>query len=121
MTTAPKLTEAQVTDQCIEMLEWGGWLCKRQHVGTFQSVGGGKRHVSMGERGDPDYEVSRRYDPSTVGVNIQKFYIEFKAPGKKPRPDQLAMHALLSSLGFEVCVCHGIDELRAWMGERGLL
>lgn len=121
MSTAIRLTEGQVTDQCDDFLAYGGWQRKRQHVGTFQSVGGGKRHIRMGERGDPDYFVFRQRDPSTASVNIQGFYVEFKATGRKPRTDQREMHGLLSSLGFEVCVCDGLDCLRAWMGDRGLL
>ena len=47
-------------------------------------------------------------------------FVELKAPGKKPRPLQLARHRLLRSLGFKVYVIDSVkqigemlDELRA--------
>ena len=47
-------------------------------------------------------------------------FVEVKAPGKHPRPLQMARHRLLRSLGFKVFVLDGkeqiggiIDEIRA--------
>ena len=38
-------------------------------------------------------------------------FVELKAPGKKPRPLQLARHRLLRSLGFQVYVIDSVEQL----------
>ncbi len=38
-------------------------------------------------------------------------FAEIKAPGKKPRPLQLAVHRRLSGLGFKVFVLDGMDQI----------
>ena len=37
-------------------------------------------------------------------------FVELKAPGKKPRPLQLARHRLLRSLGFRVYVIDSVEQ-----------
>jgi len=37
-------------------------------------------------------------------------FIEFKAPGRKPRPAQAAMHRKLANEGFKVLVIDNIEE-----------
>jgi len=38
-------------------------------------------------------------------------FVELKAPGKKPRPLQLARHRLLRSLGFRVYVIDSVEQI----------
>ncbi len=38
-------------------------------------------------------------------------FVELKAPGRKPRPLQLARHRLLRRLGFKVFVIDGIEQI----------
>lgn len=38
-------------------------------------------------------------------------FVEVKAPGKKPRPLQLARHRLLRELGFQVYVIDSADQI----------
>ena len=38
-------------------------------------------------------------------------FVELKAPGKKPRPLQLARHKLLKGLGFKVYVVDGSEQI----------
>lgn len=38
-------------------------------------------------------------------------FVEVKAPGKKPRPLQLARHRLLRKLGFQVYVIDSADQI----------
>ena len=38
-------------------------------------------------------------------------FVELKAPGKKPRPLQLARHRLLRSLGFRVYVIDDAEQI----------
>lgn len=44
-------------------------------------------------------------------------FVELKAPGKKPRPLQLARHRLLRSLGFPVYVIDGIEQIGGMLDE----
>ena len=38
-------------------------------------------------------------------------FVELKAPGKKPRPLQIARHKLLRLLGFQVYVIDGVEQI----------
>ena len=44
-------------------------------------------------------------------------FVELKAPGKKPRPLQLARHRLLRSLGFRVYVIDGAEQIGGMLDE----
>ena len=44
-------------------------------------------------------------------------FVELKAPGKKPRPLQLARHRLLRLLGFRVYVIDGAEQIGGMLDE----
>ena len=44
-------------------------------------------------------------------------FVELKAPGKKPRPLQLARHWLLRSMGFRVYVIDRIEQIGGILDE----
>jgi len=44
-------------------------------------------------------------------------FVELKAPGRKPRPLQLARHRLLRRLGFKVYVIDGIEQIDSVLEE----
>ena len=44
-------------------------------------------------------------------------FVELKAPGKKPRPLQLARHRLLRSLGFRVYVFDSEEQIGELLNE----
>lgn len=44
-------------------------------------------------------------------------FVELKAPGKKPRPLQLARHQLLQSLGFRVYVIDSEEQIGGMLDE----
>jgi len=44
-------------------------------------------------------------------------FAELKAPGKKPRPLQLARHRLLRSLGFKVYVIDSVKQIGRMLDE----
>ena len=44
-------------------------------------------------------------------------FVELKAPGKKPRPLQLARHRLLRSLGFRVYVINSVEQIGGMLDE----
>lgn len=120
-----RLSEADVTRQCIDWLRAEGWVCKRQHVGKFVALSAFRQYpaepgiISIGETGDPDWLVMRPAG-ARASQRADVFYLEFKAPAGRLRPSQKLAHAALRSSGWLVCVAHGLDELRGWMTELGL-
>ena len=44
-------------------------------------------------------------------------FVEVKAPGKKPRPLQLARHRLLRKLGFQVYIIDNADQIGGMLDE----
>ena len=107
------MNERQVTNDCIEWLRSLGWICRRQHVGTFQPMSGGAP-VKMGEAGECDWRCMR----VSHGEYVQYFELELKAPGKKPRPDQYEYMAKRTHQGFNATWCDSLEMLKAWYAER---
>lgn len=50
--------------------------------------------------------------------NGRVWFIEFKAPGKKPRPIQVKMHEILRKAGFLVFVVDGVEAGKILVAER---
>lgn len=46
----------------------------------------------------------------------ETWFIETKAPGKKPRPGQVRFHALLARLGHKNAVLDTKEKINAWAG-----
>jgi hypothetical protein len=46
-------------------------------------------------------------------------FVEVKAPGKKPRPLQLARHMLLRDLGIKVYVLDSVAEIKTILSDMG--
>lgn len=44
-------------------------------------------------------------------------FVELKAPGKTPRPLQVARHRMLRSLGYRVYVIDGIEQIGGMLHE----
>ncbi len=66
---------------------------------------GGKAYkfVSPGHNAVPDRIVLMPVPPEDRAIVAKYFYfVELKAPGKKPRPDQIREHNRLRKLGFRV-------------------
>lgn len=65
--------------------------------------------------------------PGTVGVPDRivvipagVFFVEVKAPGKKPRISQLAMHRKFERLGHKVWVVDSYEAVDRALGEMGV-
>ncbi|MEQ1975016.1 VRR-NUC domain-containing protein [Xenorhabdus sp. SGI240] len=72
-------------------------VIERHLVIEVKKAGGiAYKFVSPGRRGVPDRIV--------VLPNGRVIFVECKAPGEKPRPDQLREHERLRALGQEVVV-----------------
>ena len=67
------------------------------------------RFVSPGTTGVPDRIV--------LMPNGRIAFVELKAPGKAPRPLQLARHRLLRSLGFRVYVIDSPEQIGGMLDE----
>lgn len=85
-------------------------------VKRVEAMGGAVRKVSWpGRRGAPDRLVM--LPAAECGgwiLSAGVIWVELKQPGKKPRVDQLAEHALLRSYGQRVEVIDslkGVDDL----------
>lgn len=121
-----RLSEADVTQQCVDFLRAERWTCKRQHVGVFiplaQKDKPDPQAVTIGETGDPDWLIMRVLTDRLPdgGSWPDLFYLEFKRPGGRLRPGQKLAHKALRKDGWLVCVAHGLDELREWMAMVGL-
>ena len=110
------LTEAQVTEQCIDYLRAEGWRCIRLNSGLFQRPNG-KHRVRIGEPGMPDWicvpggRVHGHLRPAA-------FFLELKrSKGGQLSDAQSRWIYDATEDGLLVCVCRGLDELREWMGK----
>ena len=94
------------------MREVGASGTGRYLVKRVKAAGGTAEKLTWSKRGAPDYLVSWR-------LNVLHL-VETKAPGKKPRPEQLRDHARRAELGGVVRVLdtpQKIDQYVAWYGE----
>lgn len=102
-----KLSEADVTKQCIDFLRAHGWRCIR--LETKPVIGPGGHAELIGERGQPDWLALRVESPGTAVVSA--IFIEFKAPGRKPTRKQIEWHEQAQRDGFEVWVIDSLEWL----------
>ena len=83
---------------------------ERKFVLTVKKEGGiAPKFVSPGFAGMPDRLV--------LIPDGHIAFVELKAPGKKPRPLQLARHRLLRLLGFRVYVIDGAEQIGGMLDE----
>ncbi|AAW39646.1 VRR-NUC domain-containing protein [Dehalococcoides mccartyi] len=83
---------------------------EKKLINAVKSMGGiAPKFVSPGFDGMPDRLVLL---PGGVMA-----FAELKAPGKKPRPLQLARHRLLRELGFKVYVIDDISQIGGMLDE----
>ena len=89
--------------QICDFLRLRNWHLIRQQVGTFvpyrmlmgKTAIEGVRPVRIGEKGAADWIAIR---PRADGADL--FFFEAKAPGKKPRPEQLEWLRKRRAVGF---------------------
>ena len=83
---------------------------ENQLVSQVKKIGGiALKFVSPGFDGMPDRLV--------LIPDGHIAFVELKAPGKKPRPLQLARHRLLRSLGFRVYVIDSAEQIGGMLDE----
>lgn len=77
-------------------------VIEKKLVAEVKKAGGiAWKFVSPGRRGVPDRIIL------LPGGRI--IFVECKAPGKKPRPEQLRLHRKLNALGFKVFILDSKD------------
>lgn len=120
----PGLLESHIQQTVTEFLQLDGWRAFRTEL-TVQR----ERGRVVGERGQPDYLYVRyRFtvadtEAGFLGWNrndAEVWWIEFKRPGEKPRPDQLAWHEAERKRGALVMVVDDIDQFVAFYKTSGL-
>ena len=125
----PRILEKHVEEAVCNFLEIDGWRSLKQE----QNFSDRKVKVT-GERGMPDRLFIRyTYPPGNskllaghteYSASLQAMcgviWIEFKAPGKLPRPEQTAWHATERALGALVMVVDSYDDFRRWYLGSGL-
>lgn len=109
-----RLSEADVTKQCIDWLQAHGWTAIRRHVGTFTAGSG--RLVKLGEKGDPDWLIYCPWEDPGYGY-ARLFHLELKAKGGRLRKEQRIRHSQLRFDGQLVCVADSLDGLQKWIEE----
>ena len=87
-------------------------IIEQKLVRAVKDLGGiAPKFVSQGLDGVPDRMVLLPLG----GIA----FIEVKAPGKKPRPLQLARHKLLRNLGFKVYVLDSVAGIETILSDMG--
>lgn len=85
------------------------------------------RGHGVGEPGMPDRLYVRYFtgtpivDDRWTKADVEALWIEFKKPGEKPRPDQIAWHEAERRRGALILVVSDIDDfMKRWYPESGL-
>lgn len=89
--------ESELEDDCIKIAESLGWVTRKMQY--------------IGRRGCRDRDFYK--DGHAV-------FVEFKAPGEKPRPDQRIERKLLSGVGIKIHVIDNEDDFRRLLSESAI-
>jgi hypothetical protein len=116
-TAAPlRLTEADVVRAVTDLMKAKGYRCMRLQSGVFASE---TRILRIGEKGLPDWLFLRAHPAAAAGW-ATVIFVECKAPGKKPRPEQAAWIAEATKAGLLATWTDDVKLFAAWLRERGL-
>jgi hypothetical protein len=97
--------EARVQKRILEYMARRGWRSHRLHAGRFKTLDG--RLFWGEEEGTPD-RLFVRSRPAGI------LYLELKATGETPRPEQLQALADLRLLGYAATWVDSVESLDAW-------
>jgi len=114
-----KVSEAHIQQAVVNFLEIDGWRPIRMEQNFNQ-----RKMKVVGEKGMPDYLFLRYTLTSPGGDNplriCEHIWIEFKAPTKKPRPEQEHWHEWERKMGALVMVVDDYDAFRVFYIKAGL-
>lgn len=95
--------ETDIAASAIKALRQLGALCERTNAGQAMGLHGGR--IKLAGKGTPDWLVVFRGRVTLL---------EFKRPGKEPRPEQVEWHAKAARNGVTVFVVTSVEQaLRA--------
>lgn len=120
------LPENIVTGQIVGFLQSRGWVVTRQHVGVFRRMIGdevSENRISVGERGMTDWRAERPVIPEGTRLSrglfqMQMFYVEIKAPGKRPSDRQLTWMRNRNAVGFTAVWFDSLSDFLQWYAPR---
>ena len=104
-----KLSEADVTKQVTDFLRYRKWTLIRLNSGLFNTKDG-KRTYQIGEKGQADWLALRPFYDGKFNV----FFVEIKAPGKKPRADQARWLWVKGKEGFHATWTDSLERFIEW-------
>jgi hypothetical protein len=111
-----KISEADVQQAVVLMLEIDGWRAIRTDPVSDRSRGKG-----FGEVGMPDYLFIRYGSVAPSSCTAQVLWIEFKAPGKGPLPHQVLWAVTETNRGALVLKVDDVDGFREYYKKSGLM
>jgi hypothetical protein len=120
-----RMPENQVEAQIVAYLRLRRWVVKRQHVGKHVPLGFLLRTLERGPitreaifRNTVDvgekYAADWRAERSAAGGLMQVLYVEVKAPGKKPTPEQCDWLERARLAGARAGWWDSLDSFEAW-------
>lgn len=120
----PKISEADVQQAVVTMLELDGWRSIRTDPVSNRGRGKG-----FGEPGMPDYlfirylyrETGWECLETTSAAATQILWVEFKAAGKKRKLHQTTWHDRERARGALVMTFDSVDAAREWYKTSGLM
>lgn len=98
-----------VQDRCVKYARDQGWYARKFKSPANKAV--------------PDFLFAKRVSHIKDGIVSDKrlsFFVEFKAPGKKPTPLQLEEHAEMRAAGLVVCVIDNVEVFVSLLEYYGL-
>ena len=113
---APRIMERHIEEAVCALLEIDGWRSWKMEENFSE-----RKMKRTGERGMPD-RLFLRYHHANNGCAKYEWvracgeilWIEFKAPGKLPRPEQAAWHDAERARGALVLVVDDFDKFKKW-------
>lgn len=109
-----KLTENDIEKQCLDYLRARGYYPVRLQSGVFpapdklcDACRAAARWITVGEPGIPDYAILK-----------DDFFLEVKAPGKQPSPQQIRKaFELVAGYRIRVATVDSLEHLLQWLDE----
>lgn len=112
------LSEAAVTDQCLQFARIHDLFLRRQNTGAARA---GNRFVQFGLPGQCDYTGIVTATRNGVKVSGIHFEVEFKAPGRRPSARQLDYINLIRAKGGIAFYADSLDLFIHNLKQEGII
>jgi hypothetical protein len=108
-----KLSEADVTSQITGLARSKGWKAIRLHSGLYRGYHHPESVISAGENSQADWLFVRPIGKNWPGY-CEVFWLEVKAPGKRPSKAQLQWLESMRQAGFQAAWSDSLEAFEAW-------